>query len=136
MLMYSVAVIWAFAVPGVALNTARDVGGRLWALSIWGTEGNTHNLSFSDWTTHMIVIAAGGRYAAIAALTNLIATIFAVVLYELLLVDSDKPLTPEAMMFGRLELGNRRLHPQEIPEIEASVIDKGRNSSTEKTSTV
>jgi glycerol uptake facilitator-like aquaporin len=113
-----VAIIWAFAVPGVALNTARDVGGRLWALTIWGTE------------------AAGGRYAAIAALTNLLATVFAVVLYELFLVDSDKPLTPEALMFGRVEHGNRRLHPQEIPEIEASGVDKRRDSSTEKTSTV
>jgi hypothetical protein len=84
----------------------------------------------------LVTIAAGGRYAAIAALTNLIATISAVIIYELLLVDSDKPLTPDALIIGRLEHGNRRLHAQEVPEIETTVIDKGRDSSTDKASGV
>ncbi|EKM78762.1 hypothetical protein AGABI1DRAFT_114359 [Agaricus bisporus var. burnettii JB137-S8] len=109
-----VSVIWGFAVPGVALNTARDLGGRFWAMTIWGSA------------------ASGGRYAAIAALTNILATIFAVVVYELFLVDSDNPVTPDALLIGRLMHGNRRLHPQEIPEIEVDADDKGRPSSTEK----
>jgi len=37
----------------VAANSARDVGGRLAAMSIWGME------------------ASGGKYAALAALTNI-----------------------------------------------------------------
>ena len=36
------------------------------------------------------VAAAGGAYAAIAALTNIPATIFAAFLYEFFFVDSDK----------------------------------------------
>jgi len=52
----SASIIWGFAVPGresitwiqitnwwnhmaVALNTARDVGSRLWVLTIWGSQG-------------------------------------------------------------------------------------------------
>jgi hypothetical protein len=44
----------------VAANSARDIGARLMALTIWGKQ------------------AAGGSYAAIAALTNILATILAV----------------------------------------------------------
>lgn len=36
---YSAAAIWSFATPGVAMNAARDLGGRLWAISIWGLQG-------------------------------------------------------------------------------------------------
>lgn len=96
------AAIWSFATPGIALNAARDVGGRLWALTIWGLE------------------AGGGRYAAIAALTNIPATIFAVVLYEMFLVDSDKPINPQAMDFVRLAQGNRR----HVQETNGSVINE------------
>ncbi len=56
----------------VAANTARDVGGRLAALAIWGTR------------------ASGGSYAAIAALTNILATVLAYSLYEFVLKDSSR----------------------------------------------
>lgn len=56
----------------VAANTARDVGGRLVAIAIWGTRAN------------------GGRYAAIAALTNIVATVAAYAFYELILKDSSR----------------------------------------------
>jgi hypothetical protein len=56
----------------VAANTARDVGGRLAAISIWGTRAN------------------GGRYAAIAALTNIVATVAAYAFYELIFKDSTR----------------------------------------------
>jgi len=68
---YAVA-IWGFAAPGLAANSARDVGGRLAALTIYGME------------------ASGGRYAALAALTNIPATLFAAFLYEIFLTDSDR----------------------------------------------
>lgn len=56
----------------VAANTARDVGGRLVAITIWGTRAN------------------GGRYAAIAALTNIVATVAAYALYEFVFKDSSR----------------------------------------------
>ena len=54
----------------MAANSARDVGGRLAALSIWGLK------------------ASGGKYAALAALTNIPAMLFAALLYEFFLTDS------------------------------------------------
>jgi hypothetical protein len=56
----------------VAANTARDVGGRLAAISIWGTRAN------------------GGSYAAIAALTNIVATVAAYASYEFFFKDSSR----------------------------------------------
>ncbi|KAK7027994.1 hypothetical protein VNI00_015080 [Paramarasmius palmivorus] len=67
-LAYAVA-IWGFSAPGLAANAARDVGGRLVALTIWGTQ------------------ASGGSYAAIAALTNIPATLLAFVIHELFHAD-------------------------------------------------
>ncbi|KAF5363211.1 hypothetical protein D9758_008359 [Tetrapyrgos nigripes] len=67
-LIYAVAV-WGFSVPGLAANTARDVGGRLAAMTIWGTK------------------AHGGKYAAIAALTNIPATFVTALLYEMFFAD-------------------------------------------------
>ena len=72
----------------VALNSARDVGGRLFAISIWGLKGRSEiycNKGFANG-----IPAAGGRYAAIAALTNIPGTLFAVFLYEIFLTDSDR----------------------------------------------
>ncbi|KAJ3562309.1 hypothetical protein NP233_g9656 [Leucocoprinus birnbaumii] len=107
------AAIWSFATPGVALNTARDLGGRLWSLTIWGLP------------------AGGGSYAAIAALTNIPATIFAVVLYELFLVDSDRLVTREALEFAHLAHGNRRLvHKDVHPTSDANTIEQGHSHST------
>ena len=56
----------------MAANTARDVGGRLAAIAIWGTR------------------ASGGKYAAIAALTNLLATVAAYAFYEFAFKDSNR----------------------------------------------
>ncbi|KAI0920058.1 hypothetical protein AcW1_007349 [Taiwanofungus camphoratus] len=69
-------VIWGYAPVGLAANAARDVGGRLAALTIWGKQ------------------ASGGRYAALAALTNIPATLLAGVFYELVLHDSSRTVTP------------------------------------------
>ncbi|KAJ4481054.1 putative aquaporin 2 [Lentinula aciculospora] len=63
------AAIWGFATPALAANPARDIGGRLAAMTIWGKQ------------------AAGGRYAAIAALTSIPATMFGVFIHELFLTD-------------------------------------------------
>ncbi|OSD01282.1 aquaporin-like protein [Trametes coccinea BRFM310] len=68
--------VWGYSPVGVATNAARDVGARLMALTIWGLP------------------AGGGAYAAIAALTNIPATLLAVAFYELVLADSSRVVTP------------------------------------------
>ncbi|THV02310.1 aquaporin-like protein [Dendrothele bispora CBS 962.96] len=73
-LAYAVAV-WGYSIEGLAANTARDLGGRLAALTIWGTK------------------ASGGKYAAIAALANIPATLMASALYELFLADYARVIT-------------------------------------------
>ncbi|KAI0683379.1 aquaporin-like protein [Cytidiella melzeri] len=74
-LTYAVC-IWGFALNGLSTNTARDLGTRFAAMSIWGTD------------------AAGGKYAAIAALANIPATILGAVFYEVFLLDSSRVITP------------------------------------------
>jgi len=75
-LTYAV-IIWGFAGPGLAANAARDVGGRLAALCIWGTP------------------AAGGAYAAISALTSIPASILGGLFYKFVLADHSRPLAHE-----------------------------------------
>lgn len=65
-------IIWGYAPAGLAANTARDVGGRMMAMVIWGKKAN------------------GGTYAAIAALTNILATWVALVVYEAFFSDSSR----------------------------------------------
>ncbi|KAF9648614.1 aquaporin-like protein [Thelephora ganbajun] len=76
-------IIWGYAPAGLAANTARDVGGRMMAVAIWGTK------------------ASGGAYAAIAALTNILATWVALVVYEAFFADSSRVVSPDR----RLHLG-------------------------------
>lgn len=64
--------IWGYSLPGLALNSARDIGGRLAALTIYGMQ------------------AGGGKYAAIAALTNIPAMLLGAFIYEVFLTDSDR----------------------------------------------
>ncbi|KAA1467502.1 aquaporin-like protein [Dentipellis sp. KUC8613] len=74
-LTYAIA-IWGYSPVGLAANSARDIGGRLAALTIWGTK------------------ASGGSYAALAALTNIPATILAYIVYEVCFADSSRVLQP------------------------------------------
>lgn len=86
------AVIWGFATPAVALNTARDLGARLFAMSIWGTK------------------AAGSGYSAIACLINIPATLLGVFLYEVFFTDSDRVVSPAALTIMNAHANHRRLH--------------------------
>lgn len=88
-LAYAVAV-WGFSLSGLVTNTARDLGGRLLAVSVWGTQ------------------ASGGKYAAIAALTNIPATLFAAFLYEMFLTDSDRVVPKAGQEFVYDHLNHRR----------------------------
>jgi len=77
-------VIWGFAPTSLSANTARDLGGRFAALAIWGRQ------------------AAGGPYAAIAALTNFLAYALAAIFYEFMFADGSRVLPPAQrdMLFG------------------------------------
>jgi len=101
------AAIWGFAVPGISLNTARDVGGRIFAVIIWGTE------------------AAGGSYSAITALTNIPALLFAAYIYEVFLTDSDRVVASAHLQFLEQLKGHGRAQPH-------SDIRDGERSSQEK----
>jgi len=79
-LAYGMAV-WGFSVPGLAANSARDFGGRLAALCIYGTK------------------AWGGSYAALAALTNILAMLVGVAFYEFVFADSSRVLTRNHVEF-------------------------------------
>ncbi|KAF8554379.1 aquaporin-like protein [Imleria badia] len=87
---YGVAV-WGYSPTSVAANTARDVGARMMAMSIWGLR------------------AAGGPYAAISALTNIPATILAFLLYDTFLSSSSRTLTPQHVAFLR---ANKMYHEE------------------------
>ena len=78
----------------VATNTARDVGARLMAITIWGLE------------------AGGGAYAAITALTNIAATLLAAVFYELVFADYHRgEYQPPSGLFRNTERGARGTDP-------------------------
>ncbi|TCD65342.1 hypothetical protein EIP91_002780 [Steccherinum ochraceum] len=69
--------IWSYAPVGVACNTARDLGGRLAALTIWGRA------------------ADGGAYAAISALANIPGILCGGLFYEIFFKDSSRVVTPD-----------------------------------------
>jgi len=82
--------IWGFATAGIAANTARDLGARLMAITIWGTR------------------ASGGRYAAIAALTNIPATLLGAFIYEIFLSDSDRAIPQASLEHAHILLNHKR----------------------------
>jgi glycerol uptake facilitator-like aquaporin len=82
---------WGFGAPGIALNTARDVGARLMVVTIWGLP------------------AIGGPYAAITAFTNIPATLLAAFIYEFFLTDSDRAITGWHMDFINHNMSHGRL---------------------------
>jgi len=115
---YAVA-IWGFAVPGVSLNAARDIGARLAAMTIYGME------------------AKGGAYSAIAALTNIPATLVAAFIYEFFIVDSDRVVAASHLEFMNHHANHRRLRRKGNGERRNSVqsmVDLGDSSSQEKPS--
>ena len=68
--------VWGYAPNGLATNAARDLGARLMAMTIWGKG------------------ASGGNYAAISALTNIVATLAGACFYEVIFTDSSRVLPP------------------------------------------
>ncbi|TFK88730.1 aquaporin-like protein [Polyporus arcularius HHB13444] len=100
--------VWSYSRVGVSTNSARDVGARLMALTIWGRE------------------AGGGPYAAITALTNISATLLAAVFYEAVLADYSRTVTPAHADFMAARLAHDQ-HGQGLP-----IVDQTASASTEK----
>ncbi|KAJ7063312.1 putative aquaporin 2 [Mycena amicta] len=90
--------VWSFGVAGLAANAARDVGGRLAAMTIFGRA------------------AAGGSYAALAALTNIPATLLAYVVYEFMLSDSDRVIPAAHLEVIEAHRNHRRAQRVHSPE--------------------
>jgi glycerol uptake facilitator-like aquaporin len=107
---YAIA-IWGFAPTSIAANSARDIGGRLAAITIWGTK------------------ASGGTYAALAALTNIPAMLFGAFLYEFFLADSSRVVSK-----GHLEyLIGRQKHEEQHGGATHPIIPIDNASSADST---
>jgi glycerol uptake facilitator-like aquaporin len=98
-------IIWGFDAPGLSLNTARDIGARLMAVTIWGLP------------------AIGGRYAVIGALTNIPATLLGVSIYEFFLVDSDRAISGGHMDFINHNISHGR-NDDDSPDMDKKGRDK------------
>ncbi|KAL7281161.1 hypothetical protein ACG7TL_004469 [Trametes sanguinea] len=93
-------VVWGYAPIGLAANSARDLGGRFAALTLFGKA------------------ASGGNYAALAALTNIPATLLAGLFYELVFNDSTRTINPEwqrAIAARNAELERKGERPTGVP---------------------
>ncbi|KAJ7257194.1 aquaporin-like protein [Mycena haematopus] len=97
------AAIWGFAANGLSANTARDLGGRLAAMTIWGKE--------AYWKLTLLSAAGDKGYAAIAALTNIPATLLAFIVYELMFVDSDRVVSQDHREYHDIHALHRRHGP-------------------------
>ncbi|KAI0070601.1 aquaporin-like protein [Panus rudis PR-1116 ss-1] len=105
-LSYGIA-IWGYSPVGLSANAARDLGGRLMALTIWGSK------------------ASGGNYAALAALTNIPATILGILFYEVVLADYSRVVTPVHVDY----LAGHQAHLEHKEHHQMSRRENGGNSS-------
>ncbi|KAF7294930.1 Glycerol uptake [Mycena indigotica] len=101
------AAIWSFGGIGLAANAARDVGGRLAGLTVFGMG------------------ASGGPYAALAALTNIPATILSRVMYEFMISDSYRVIPAAHLEVIEMHKDHSRLrsHGLDSPENESDIMD-------------
>jgi len=110
------AAIWGYSVPSISMNTARDLGGRLAALTIWGTK------------------ASGNAYSAISALVNIPATLFAAIFYEVFFTDSDRVIDAAHMDFIRVHANHARTGHES--QVQVPQIQESQNTSNESTGSV
>jgi len=108
--------IWGFSPIGLAANSARDIGARIMVLCIWGKD------------------AAGGPYAAIAALTNIPATLLSAFLYDFFIKDTDRVVPQGTVEYLRaLQAHEQRLAEQ--PSVFASPADIEKSVPTDQART-
>jgi len=102
------AAIWGFALNGLSANAARDLGGRFAAMTIWGKEA-----------------AGPSGFSANTALTNILATILAFLVYEFMMVDSDRVVPQAQREFFDIHMLHRRTgHADHDGEDSASSTEK------------
>lgn len=101
-------IIWGYAPIGLAANTARDVGARMMAVAIWGSKAN------------------GGTYAAISALTNILATWVSLIVYNGLLADSSRGTKSFSPSRKSWALTNPRSHLSRSPPPSGCQGSRGR----------
>ncbi|KAL0577697.1 hypothetical protein V5O48_004301 [Marasmius crinis-equi] len=118
--------IWGYSVPGLAANTARDLGGRLAAMTIYGLQGSDSLVKYLNVNPNRVIAAHGGAYGAISALTNIPATLLAAFIYQIFMVDSAR-VVPQA----QLEYMDIHRYHGHNPENETDS-EQGTNSSNEK----
>jgi len=120
MVSYSVLIsfFFLFCFGAVAANSARDIGGRLMAMTIWGRQ------------------ASGGKYAAIAALTNILSMVLGAVIYEIFFTDSDRVLPPSQLefLYGHKAHEHRRgqAYDETHPVVATGVSTASHYSDSEK----
>jgi glycerol uptake facilitator-like aquaporin len=119
-LAYTV-IIWGFSADTVVLNTARDLGGRFACGVIYGSD------------------CFPTKYSALAALTNIPATILGVLTQTLLFMDSNRPVVnpaPEGsaeMMSIRRKAtmeGGSSYAPSRRPTVQSTVPAKEAEAKT------
>lgn len=72
-------IVWGFSAGTIVTNSARDVGARFACGAIWGSE------------------CFPSRYTALAALTNIPASLFGIAIYTFFLSDTRRPPAPIAL---------------------------------------
>lgn len=95
------------------LNASRDMGGRLWALTIWGRG------------------ASGGSYAAISSLTGTAGMLVAAFLYELFMLDSRRVVNLESLEHVRLltnKLDYISEKSKDMSSVSSFIVQTGRST--------
>lgn len=105
--LFFFSVVVGLAPNGMALNTARDLGGRFAAACIWGTG----------------VFPA--RYTAIAALTNFLALQFGAFFQIVFLGDSIRPMTGAALNVHTAQSTEKEAHLQRVLTGRTNMSDGG-----------
>lgn len=109
-------VVWCFSSSNVAANTARDLGARFTCGMFWGTE------------------CFPASYSALAALTNIPATLVGVGIYTFFLSDTRRP--PAAVTLGHLHAEHVKsieraetLHADLLDQKIAQTVSRGGDAS-------
>lgn len=108
-------VVSGFAPGAIALNTARDVGARFACGAIYGSQ------------------CFPAKYTALAALTNIPATIIAVALYTFIFSDSRRPPAPLALGHLLAEEKEAHLHATKTHDelMERKITSHGDGSNSD-----
>lgn len=107
------------------------MGGRLWALTIWGRGGKLALavLLFENPSHH--IAASGGSYAAISSLTGTAGMLVAAFLYELFMLDSRRVVNLESLEHVRLltnKLDYISEKSKDVSSVSSFIVQTGRST--------